>query len=131
MAEPYKKQKGANFERYIAEYLKNKFGYDFRRTPLQEVWKRGKTGDVNAYLLPGYSIFNELHLECFHKKSPNYLPKLIKAISDAKNRKAIVIGKKTNIDLEFVMMGLSDFIELLQEIEKFRREDISNKDIES
>ena len=129
MPEPYRKQKGANFERFIAQELTELFkewGFKFYRSPSQERWKT-RSGDVNLLERTdpeGICIMRRYHLEVEHKKNPRYLQKLEKAIDDgnrAGREAAIYIGKKTGYE-PFVMMSWKDFKKILLELQGFIKE---------
>ncbi|MBW2968557.1 hypothetical protein KY314_00355 [Candidatus Woesearchaeota archaeon] len=125
MSSPYTKQKGANFERRIAENLTKTFrqwGYEFYRSPLQERLKQNKSGDVSLIWKTDpkeQCIMRRYHVEVEHRKSPRYINKLEKAIDDADPLIAVYVGKKTGHPEPYVMMSWKDYQLLLQELQGF------------
>lgn len=103
------REKGASFERKIANFFKD-YGYDAHRSA-QFCGKTGQAADVIG--VPG------LHLECKHVEAMRLYEWMEQAVNDATAAGEgipTVIHKKNHADI-LVTMRLEDWIELYREWE--------------
>lgn len=118
------RDKGANFERKIADRFSERFNIDVNRTGSQERWSY-YGGDVHA---PDGSdtILNDFFFELKNREN---LPKTIikwyqKAVDDAEGSyKTPVVITTKNYEDDYVFMTLDDFEKILFELEGYRKED--------
>ena len=97
------KEKGARFERWLANYFKE-YGYDTRRTAQY----CGNTGDASDVVgLPG------IHIEAKHQETMQLYKWMEQAERDAKGNKRVpvVFHKKNNAEV-LVTMRLDDWMVL-------------------
>ena len=103
------KQKGARFERLLANKLKDK-GFECRRTAQY----CGNTGDASDVVgLPG------IHIEAKHQERMQLYEWMEQAIRDSKGSKNMptVFHKKNNADI-LVTMRFDDWVEIYKAWEK-------------
>ncbi len=114
--------KGKNFERKLAKILKNKFGVEVKRTGSQERWKSHR-GDVNAAAWEN-TILTDFHWECKNRQSWSIIDWYKKSNDDnyGTNKKTLVVATKNNED-DYVFLTLNDFLNILYELEGYRKED--------
>lgn len=118
------RDKGANYERKIADRFSERFNINVNRTGSQERWSY-YGGDVHA---PDGSdtILNDFFFELKNREN---LPKTIikwyqKAVDDAEGSyKAPVVITTKNYEDDYVFMTLDDFEKILFELEGYRKED--------
>lgn len=117
------RNKGARFEREIAELLSDKFDIQVKRTGAQERWSF-YGGDVHAPLNQE-TVLNDFFFELKNRES---MPKTIikwyqKAADDAEGqmKKPAVVCTRNHEDT-YVFLTLQDFLAILLELEGFRQE---------
>lgn len=98
------KQKGARFERKVAEILRE-HGYEARRG----VQYNGANGDPDVIGLPGF------HLECKHVERLNIEEAMQQSRVDARSGEIPVVVHKRNGKRVLITMEFDDFLELLKE----------------
>ena len=100
------KQKGARFERQIANLLKE-YGHCNARRTAQYCGNTGDASDVVG--LPG------IHIECKHQEKMMLYDWMAQAIRDSKGTPdmPIVVHKKNNADI-LVTMRFEDFMEFYE-----------------
>jgi len=113
--------KGKNFEREIAKDLEKRFKAEVRRTP--------NSGGIEGFMrqdivcMSQKSILNELFIECKKQESLNghKVYWRTKGVSPT-NKTPVVIWKKNNDPKPVAILGYGDFCNLLERIEKLKRE---------
>lgn len=96
------KQKGARFERTLANILKKDYGYDTRRG--QQYC--GANGDADVVGLPG------IHIEAKHQERMQLYDWMAQAKSDAKDGEIpAVFHKKNNCEI-LVTLPLDEFMKI-------------------
>jgi Holliday junction resolvase len=116
------RNKGAAFERKIANKFTDKFGVEVRRTGAQERWKSTNGGDVNPRK-GEQSVLNDFFFELKCQESWSLLPWYKKAVDDVGGMHQIpmVIATKNRED-DYVFMKLDDMIRILKELNGYRYE---------
>lgn len=116
------RDKGANYERKIADRFSDRFGIEVNRTGSQERWSY-YGGDVHS--TDKETILNDYFFELKNREN---LPKTIikwyeKASDDAEGsyKQPVVICTR-NHETDYVFMSLDDFEKVLYELEGYRRE---------
>lgn len=104
------KQKGARFERQIANMLRE-YGYDDARRTAQYCGNTGDASDVVG--LPG------VHIECKHQERMMLYDWMDQAIRDSRNTPnfPVVVHKKNNADI-LATMRFEDFMEMYEKAYK-------------
>ena len=98
------KQKGARFERSLANILKNEYGYDCRRG--QQYC--GANGDADVVGLPG------IHIEAKHQERMQLYDWMAQAKHDAREGEIpAVFHKKNNAEI-LVTLTLDGFMKLYE-----------------
>lgn len=101
------KQKGARFERALANILKKDYGYDARRG--QQYC--GANGDADVVGLPG------IHIEAKHQERMQLYDWMTQAKSDAKDGEIpAVFHKKNNCEI-LVTLPLDEFMRIYRSYE--------------
>lgn len=104
------KQKGARFERTLANILKKDYGYDARRG--QQYC--GANGDADVVGLPG------IHIEAKHQERMQLYDWMAQAKSDAKDGEIpAVFHKKNNCEI-LVTVPLDEFMKIYKSWENER-----------
>lgn len=105
------RDKGARYERYIANYLKD-YGYDAHRS-VQYCGRTGQAPDVVG--LP------YIHIECKHYSNRAFdYAWMDQAKRDTKAGELPAVFHKTDYHEDLVTMRLSDFMEIYREYEASR-----------
>lgn len=113
-------QKGKAYERSIGNILTRAFGVQVRRTPSPERWKTTNLGDLNASKDES-TILNDFFWECKKREAFAPLTWYKKAQNDSgPNQKPVVVASKNHED-NFVFLSLMDFLQLLIELEEYRK----------
>ena len=98
------KQKGARFEREVAEILRE-HGYEARRG----VQYNGANGDPDVIGLPGH------HLECKHVERLNIEEAMQQSRVDAREGEIPVVVHKRNRKKILITMEFEDYLEQIKE----------------
>lgn len=98
------REKGARFERYLANLLKQEYGYDCRRG--QQYC--GANGDADVVGLPG------IHIEAKAVERLNLYDAIAQAKSDARENELPAVFYKKNYCEPLVIMPLVSWMELYQ-----------------
>lgn len=104
------REKGARFERWIANFLKT-YGYNCRRG--QQYC--GANGDADVVGLPG------VHIEAKAVENLNLYAAMEQSIRDCKDGEVPTVFHKKNRKPELVTMLLTDWIEMYKRSEKHGR----------
>lgn len=108
------KNKGSNFERKIANKLKEKYQVDFVRTPLSGGFS--KTGDTfkGDISVSDDNLEMKLHIECKNSINWNLKSWIEQAEKDCpSDRKIAVVFHKNNTNKDYVCLNLDDFLEMI------------------
>lgn len=106
--------KGKRFERDLAKIINKKLGVNCRRTPQSGGMNfKGDLIDIDPN-----SIANRFHFEAKNQESLNIWNALKQAIRDCPLRKTPLVVFTRNFSDNYVTLRLSDFLDLLAELEE-------------
>ena len=112
------RNKGASFERKIAEKFKKFFGIELSRTPQSGGFmKKSEVADnFRGDILPtDKNVKLHVHVECKNAVKWSLPSWLAQAESDCpKDRKSIVIFHKDNSSIDYVCLKLEDFLQMVK-----------------
>lgn len=123
MAGAFSRNKGAQYERDIANYFSREFGEEVRRYGAQERWK-SYSGDIRTKQRD--SILHDIHWELKKHEAWSILEWYKKASDDAEPQKIPAVVCSRNREDNYVFLSLEHLVRILKELDGFRKESMSS-----
>lgn len=125
------RNKGANYERKIAEKFKERYDIELRRTPQSGgfAYDSKRADEFRGDILPVESnVDMKLHIECKNQKTWQLRSWLEQAESDCPEGKIpMVVMHKPNTSKEYVVLDLEDFFKLVDKNKIFNIKGVTKK----
>ncbi|MBO8161091.1 MAG: hypothetical protein H0Z24_05595 [Thermosipho sp. (in: Bacteria)] len=119
------KNKGANYERKIAEKFKERYNVELKRTPQSGGFAKDveKAEDFRGDIIPVEKDLDfKLHIECKNQKSWKLKEWLQQAEEDCPEGKIpVVVMHKHGTSKEYVVIELNNFFDIVDKDKIFRK----------